>query len=86
MQNAGLNDSEAKIRLPSPLIKVNEKSEKPGLKLNIQKMNIMDGIQSHHFMADKWGKSKNNEVLFSWAPKLLCMVIAATKLKDTCFL
>ena len=78
--------AESKKELKRLLMKLKEECEKSGLKLNIQKMNIMDGIQSHHFMADKWGKSKNTEVLFSWAPKLLCMVIAATKLKDTCFL
>ena len=35
-------------------------SEKVGLKLNIQKTKIMDGIQSHHFMADRRGKNGNS--------------------------
>ena len=35
-------------------MKVKEESEKAGLKLNIQKTN--HGIQSHHFMANRWGK------------------------------
>ena len=46
--------------LKSLLMKVKEKSEKVGLKLNIQKTKIMDGIWSHHFMADRWGNSGNS--------------------------
>ena len=45
-------------------------------------------IQSHHFMANRWennGKSGTMEI-FSWAPKSLRTVIAATKLKDACSL
>ena len=38
-------------------MKVKEESEKVGLKLNIQKTKIMDGIWSHHFMANRWGNS-----------------------------
>ena len=41
------------------LMKVKRESEKAGLKLNIQKTKIM-GIQSHHFMANRWGKSGNS--------------------------
>ena len=33
-------------------MKDKDESEKAGLKLNIQRMN---GIQSHHFMANRWG-------------------------------
>ena len=39
-----------------PLIRV----EKAGLKLNIQK-NKDHGIRSHHFMANRWGKSGNSD-------------------------
>ena len=39
--------------LKSLLMKVKEKSEKVGLKLNIQKTKIV--TWSHHFMASKWG-------------------------------
>ena len=39
--------------LKSLLMKVKEESEKIGLKLNIQKTKIMDGIQSHHSMANR---------------------------------
>ena len=48
--------AESKEKLKSLLMKVKEESEKPGLKLNIQKMKIM-AIQSHHFMqieGEKW--------------------------------
>ena len=40
------------------------------------------GIQSHHFMANRWGYNGNSERLFSLAPKSLQMVTAAMKLKD----
>ena len=46
--------------LKSPLMKVKEKSENIGLKLNIQKTKI---IWSHHFMANRWGKNGNSERL-----------------------
>ena len=36
-------------------MRVKEESEKAGLKLNIQKTKI-HGIQSHHFMTNRWGK------------------------------
>ena len=47
--------AECKEELKSLLMKVKEKSEKVGLKLNIQKTD--HGIQSHHFMANRWGNS-----------------------------
>ena len=46
--------------LKSLLIKVKEKIEKSGLKLSIPK-NEDYGIWSHHFMANKWGKSRNSD-------------------------
>ena len=45
--------------LKSLLMKVKEESEKVGLKLNIQKINIM-ASSSHHFMANRWGNSGNS--------------------------
>ena len=43
------------------------------------------GIQSHHFMANRKGKSgKQWQTLFSWAPKSLRMVTITMKVKDTC--
>ena len=48
--------AESEEELKSLLMKVKEESEKVGLKLNIQKTKIM-AIWSHHFMANRWGKS-----------------------------
>ena len=45
-------------------MKVKEESEKVGLKLNIQKTKIMDGIWSHHFMRNRWGNSGNSVRLY----------------------
>ena len=45
------------------------------------------GIQSHHFMGNRWGnKCKQWQTLFSWALPSLKMVTAAVKLKDACLL
>ena len=41
-------------------MKVKEESEKAALKLNIQK-NEDHGIQSHHFMANRWEKNGNSD-------------------------
>ena len=46
--------------LKSLFMKVKEESEKVGLKLNIQKTKI----QSHPFMANRWGNSGNSERLY----------------------
>ena len=51
---------ESEEELKSLLMRVKEDSEKAGLKLNIQK-NWNHGIQSHHFMANRWGKSGNSD-------------------------
>ena len=69
--------AESEEELQSLLMKVKEESEKPGLKLNIQKTKIM---------ANRWGKNGNRERLFSWAPKSLQMETVAMKLKDACSL
>ena len=53
--------------LKSLLVKVKEESEKVGLKLNIQKIEIM--ASSHHFMVNRWGNSGNSDRLyFLWLP------------------
>ena len=64
--------------LKSLLMKVEEESEKFGLKLNIQETKIMASspITSGKLMG------KQCQTLFFGAPKLLQMVIAAMKLKD----
>ena len=38
-----------------------DESEKVGLKFSIQKTKIMHGNWSHHFMANRWGNSGNND-------------------------
>ena len=73
--------AQCKEELKSLLMKVKEKSEKVGLKLNIQKTKIMasspitswkiDGVPMEIMRGLFWG-----------APKSLQMVIAAMKLKD----
>ena len=47
--------AESKEELKSLLMKVKEKSETVGLRLNIQKTKIM--TSGHHFMANRWGNS-----------------------------
>ena len=44
--------AESEEELKSLLMKLKEKSEKAGLKINIQK-NKDHGIQSHHFMTNR---------------------------------
>ena len=77
--------AESEEELKSLLIKVKEESEKAGLKLNIQKTNIMASgpITSWEIdgeTVEKW------LTLFFWAPKSWQMVTAAIKLKDACSL
>ena len=55
--------TESKEELKSLLMKVKEETEKSGLKLNNQK-NEDHGIQSHHFMANRWGKNGNSDRLY----------------------
>ena len=70
--------------LKNLLMKVKEKSEKVGLKLNIQKSKVMT---CGPIMANRWGNSGNSDRLyFGGAPKSLKMVTAAMKLKDACSL
>ena len=52
----------AEEELKSFLMKVKEESEKAGIKLNILKTKIM--IQSHHFMANRWGNNGNSDRLY----------------------
>ena len=77
--------AESKEELKSLLMKVKEESEKAGLKLNIQKTNIMASgpITSWHIDGEKMETVTDFN---SWAPKSLQMVIAAMKLKDACSL
>ena len=65
-------------------MKVKQESEKVGLKLNIQKTNIM--ASSPITSWQRGGEAMETVTDFIWggAPKSQQMVIAATKLKDTC--
>ena len=67
---------ESEEELKSLLMKVKEKSEKAGLKLNIQKTKIMASIPITSWQIGK--KWKQWQILFSWARKSLWMVTAAT--------
>ena len=73
--------AESEEELKSLLMKVKEKSEKLGLKLNIQKMKIMASgpITSWEIEGET---VETVATLFFWAPKSLQMVILAMKLKD----
>ena len=55
--------AENKEELKSLSMKVKEESEKAGLKCNIEK-NEDHGIQSHHFMANRWGNNGNSDRLY----------------------
>ena len=47
----------------SLLMKVKQKGEKAGLKLNTQKTKIMVS-GPHHFMANRWGNNGNSERVY----------------------
>ena len=66
-------------------MKVQEESEKAGLKLNIQKTKIM---ASGPIISSKIDRETMETMtdFFSWAPKSLQMATTAMKLKDACSL
>ena len=77
----GFPESEEELR--SILMKMKEKSEKVGLKLNIQKMKVMASSPVTSRQID----GENVETVsdsFFWAPKSMQPVAAAMKLKDAC--
>ena len=63
-------------------MKVQEESEKVGLKLNIQKTKIMASGPITSWEID--GETVTDFIF--WGPKVLQMVTVAMKLKDTCSL
>ena len=69
--------------LKSLLMKVKEKSEKVGLKLNIQKMKIMASSPIISWQIDGETMETVTDFILG-APKSLQMVIATMKLKYTC--
>ena len=66
-------------------MKVEEESEKVGLKLNIQKTNIMASGLITSWLIDGETMERVRDFILG-APKSLQMVIAAMKLKDACSL
>ena len=78
--------AESEEKLKSLLMKLKEDSGKAGLKLNIHKMKIMASspISSWEKKMEKMWKQW--QILFSWAPKSMQTVMAATELKDSCSL
>ena len=74
--------AENEEELKSLLMKVKEESEKVGLKLNIQKTNIMASVRITSWEIDRETVEIVSDFNF-WAPKSLQMVAAAMKLKDT---
>ena len=77
--------AESEEELKSLLIKVEEESEKVGLKLNVQKTKIM---ASGSIISWQIGGETVETVTYFifWAPKSLQMVTVAMKLKDISFL
>ena len=73
--------AESKEELKSLLMKVQEGSDKVGLKLNIQKTKIMVSGPITLWEIDGKTVETVSDFIFG-APKLLQMVIAAMKLKD----
>ena len=77
--------AESKEELKSLLMKMKEKSEKVGLKLNIQKIKMMVSGPITSWEID--GETVETVTdLLSWVPKSLQIVTAAMKLKDACSL
>ena len=77
--------AESEEELKSLLIKVKEESEKFGLKLNIQKTEIMASGPITSWQIDGETVQTMRDFILG-APKSLQLVIAAMKLKDTCSL
>ena len=77
--------AESEEELKSLLVKVEEESEKVGLKLNIQKTKIMASGSITSWQIG--GETVETVTYFIfWAPKSLQMVTVAMKLKDVSFL
>ena len=75
--------AESEEEQKSPLMKVKEESEKVGLKLSIQKMNIMASGPITSWEIDGKTMETVGDFILG-APKSLQMVTAAMKSKDIC--
>ena len=78
--------AESKEELESLFMKVKEKSEKVGLKLNIQKAKIMASGPIISWQIYGETMETVRYFIFSGVPESLQLVTAAMKLKDACFL
>ena len=76
--------AESEEELKSLLMKVKEESEKAGLKLNIQKTNIMTSCPTTSRQTDGETMETVRTFIYLLAPTSLQLVTAARKLKDTC--
>ena len=76
--------AESEEELKSLLMKVKEKSEKAGLRLNTQKTKIMASSPITLWQID--GETKEWQALYLGSPKSLQMVTATMTLKDACSL
>ena len=77
--------AESEDKLKSFLMKVKEESEKAGLKLNIQKTNIVASSPITSWQIE--GETMETVTDLIWgAPRSLQMVTIAMKLKDACSL
>ena len=77
--------AESEEELKNLLIKVEEESEKAGLKFSIQKTKIMASGPITSWQIDGETMETVTDLIF-WASESLQMVTAAMKLKDTCSL
>ena len=79
--------AESEEELKSQLMKVKERSEKVGLKLNIQKTKIMAFVSITSWQIDWETMETVRDFFFSFlVPKSLQIVTAVMKLKDACSL
>ena len=73
--------AESEEELKSLLMKVKRGERKSWLKAQHSE-NEDHGIQSHHFMGNRWETVETVSDFIFWAPKSLQMEIVAMKLKD----
>ena len=78
--------AESEEELKSLLMKVKEKSEEAGLKLNIQKTKIMASSPISSWHIDGETMETIRDFFRGQSPKSLQMLTAAMKLKDACSL
>ena len=78
--------AESKEELKSLLMKVKGESEKAGLKLSIQKMQIMASSPITSWQINGETVETVRDFIFGGAPKSLYVVTTAMKSKDSCCL